>query len=164
MCPSDGIRPIRVQKYINIGLYTIEMTASTLLIFAYLIIAFIVAWLIASVPVYIAARMVSGKRATFGRALIASLRGPIVVVVFLLLVSSLLFPFLFLFAYLIGIIASILALSYLFGSIFSTGMVGGFGIAILSFIVTIVVFAVLSFIITLVAGVTVTLPAPLFRR
>ncbi len=109
-----------------------------------LILVFFVAWLIAAFPLYIAGRIISGRNATFGEAMIGSAIGPLVTIFFFIVVSALLFPFLLGFAYVIGFIVAIGALSYIFGALFKTSTLGGFGIALISFIFTIVIFVIVS--------------------
>lgn len=117
-----------------------------------LVLVFVVAWLVASFPLYIAGRVISGRRATFGEAMVAAVIGPLVTIFFFIVVSALLFPFLLGFAYLIGFIVAIGALSYIFGALFRTSTLGGFGIALISFIFTVVIFVIISFFVILLTG------------
>ena len=117
-----------------------------------LILVFLVAWFVAAFPLYIAGRMISGRNATFGEALVAAAIGPLVTIFFFIVVSALLFPFMLGFAYIIGFIVAIGALSYIFGALFRTSTLGGFGIALISFIFTVIIFAVVSLFAILLTG------------
>lgn len=113
-------------------------------------IAILVAWVVISIPLYFAAKIISGRHATFLKALLASLIAPFFVfVVFTIffVLFSVLTPFI---SIPIALIFSILALSYIYGVIFNTSLAGGFAIAILAFVLSFIIFAVLGAFISIV--------------
>ena len=131
-----------------------------------LLVGFILAWIVSAFFVWVAAKIVTGKRATFGRALLAALLGPIVFEIFYFIfavgLSVVIGPALGSF---IAIIISILVLSALYGSIFRTGILRGFLIAILVVIVTFVItfiFVVLLFGIATFSSHALILTAPIY--
>jgi uncharacterized BrkB/YihY/UPF0761 family membrane protein len=99
------------------------------------IIFLLVVWAIISIPVYISAKFVSGKRATFGSAMAAVLFG--------IIVSSIIYYVVYFFVYaatgerlsLLPNIAAFLGLVAVYKSEFRTGWTGAFIIAILSAII-----------------------------
>lgn len=117
-----------------------------------LIVVFVISWVLASFPVYVAGKIVSGDRTRYSDAMLASLIGPIVTIFFFIIVSALLFPFLLLLAYFVGFIIAVAALSYIYGAIFRTSILGGFAIAIIAFIITVIIFTIVSFIAILLTG------------
>lgn len=110
----------------------------------FVIVGLVAAWFIISIPLYLAAKVVSGRKATFGRAMLASLAGPIVIYIFLFLFLLILSPFLLVLAIPISLILAIIVLVYVYASIFQTSWLGGLGIAIISFIITLIVIAIFS--------------------
>jgi hypothetical protein len=106
------------------------------------LIALIVLWIIISIPVYIAAKLVAGPNATIGRAMGATLIGPIVFTIVVLLGGML-------FGSgagvtLLALIVAFLAWLWVYKEIFRTGWLGSLGIAILSVIATIIIAAILA--------------------
>ena len=63
------------------------LSGSTLLDLLVIVIALIILWVIVSIPVYIAGKIVTAGRATFGEAMLATLFGPIVYAIVLIGVS-----------------------------------------------------------------------------
>jgi len=115
------------------------------------IIAFIVSWFISAFFIWIAAKIVTGKRATFGRALVAALLGPVVFFIFYAIFAiGLSFLIGIVLANLIAILISIFVLSWFYGSIFRTSILGGFLIAVLVVVVTFII----GFLVTLILGVS----------
>ncbi|WMT44275.1 MAG: hypothetical protein RE469_08720 [Cuniculiplasma divulgatum] len=125
-----------------------------------LIVVLVVAWILASFPIYVAGKIISGKDTSFGSAMIAALIGPVVTLFFFIVITAVLSPFLLGFAGVIGAIFAIFALSYLYGALFRTHLLGGFAIAVLSLIITFIVFAIISFIAVLLSGTPVVGPVP----
>lgn len=123
-----------------------------------LIIAFILAWIIISIPIYLAAKVISRRHTTFGKAMLAAVIAPIVTLVFFFIVSLGLSIFLGPFAILVAIFVAIIVLSYVYASIFDTGLLGGFAIALLGTIITYVV----SLGIALVFGIALFFTPPGF--
>jgi len=60
------------------------MTLASLLV---TIIGLIILWIIVSIPVWLAGKAVTGRKATFGEAMIATLFGPIVYAITLIIVG-----------------------------------------------------------------------------
>ncbi len=110
----------------------------------FVVIGLIVAWIVISIPLYLAAKVVAGRRATFGRALLGSLAGPIVEYLFLFVFILFLTPFIGVIAIPVSLILSIIILVYVYASIFHTSWLGGLGIAIISFIISFIIIAIFS--------------------
>lgn len=108
------------------------------------IIGLFVAWIVLSIPLYLAAKVVSGKHATFGRALLASLVGPVIEYLFLFIFILFLTPFIGLLSVPISLLLAIIILIYVYASIFHTSWLGGLGIAIISFIISFIILAIFS--------------------
>lgn len=107
------------------------------------IIGFIILWIIVSIPVYFAAKLVTGGRAHFGQAMLATLVGPIVFAIVLAIgyfVAASIFSGLGLLALLIAFLAWI----WVYKATFGTGWLQAFGIAIISVIVGIILIAILE--------------------
>ncbi len=110
------------------------------------IIGLLILWVIVSIPVYIAAKLVVGNKASFGRAMLATLVGPIIFIIVLALGSLVSSNILGGSLEIIAIILAFLAWIWVFKAVFNTGWLHALGIAILSVIVTIVIVFVLSLI------------------
>lgn len=121
-----------------------------------IILTIIIAWIIISIPLYLAGKMISGKHTTFGKAMIAAIVAPLITMFFFFVVTIGLTVFLGPFALLVGAIIAVLVLSYIYGSIFDTSLLGGFGIAILGTIITYIMAVVVVAIMTAVFGVSTT--------
>jgi hypothetical protein len=107
------------------------------------LIGLIIIWIIVTIPVYISARIIAGRQATFGEALLATLVGPIVFGIVLTigyLIAQRLFSGLGVIAFLVGFLAWI----GVYKGVFHTGWVRAFGIALLSIIVALVIFVILA--------------------
>jgi hypothetical protein len=120
----------------------------------YTIIGLIILWIIVSIPVWLAGKAVTGGKATFGDALLATLAGPIVYFVVVLLVGYFLGASALIFGYILALIAWI----WVFKASFQTGWLRAILIAILAW----VIFVVLSIIIGALFGLVY--PAPFFPR
>ncbi len=121
-----------------------------------IIVGLIILWIIVSIPVYIAGKIVTSGEATIGDAMIATLFGPIVYAITLFLVDFFLGALIGSSAYVWALILAFIAWVWVYKASFKTGWLGALAIAILA----ILVFAVLSFIFGLLLGVVV--PAPFF--
>lgn len=107
-----------------------------------LLLLLIIGIIIVSLPIYVAAKLVS-RKATFGRAVIAAILGPVVFYVFLLVfgtITALVFAFLLPIVFLLALVF----LVYFYSVIFETSFLGGLLIAIIAVIVTVILFVVLS--------------------
>ncbi|BCU70939.1 hypothetical protein [Stygiolobus caldivivus] len=100
------------------------------------LLTFIIAWVITSIPVWIASKAFS-KDSSFGRALLATLMAYIVF-------SILVFIFTFIGLPLIGVIVGFIGILAVLKSVFDTGWLGALGIAILAVIVYIIIAFILA--------------------
>jgi hypothetical protein len=130
-----------------------NMTLMSLLV---TIIGLIILWIIVSIPVWLAGKAVTGGKATFGDAMIATLFGPIVYAVTLIIVDYFLGALIGSTAYIIALILALIAWIWVYKASFKTGWLGGIAIAILAWII----FVVISIILGAVFGLVV--PAPFF--
>ncbi|MUM65689.1 hypothetical protein D1867_10640 [Acidianus infernus] len=108
-----------------------------------LIIGFLVAWIIVSIPVWLAAK-VFNSRSSFLRAMAASL---LAIIVFEIIVAIFIFiafvipnPIIVL----IGFIIAIIGVLGVFKGVFDVSWLGAFGIAVLAFIIAIIINFVLT--------------------
>jgi hypothetical protein len=120
----------------------------------YTIIGLIILWIIVSIPVWLAGKAVTGGKATFGDALLATLAGPIVYFIVVFLVGYFLGASALIFGYILALIAWI----WVFKASFHTGWLRAILIAILAWII----FVVLSIIIGALFGLVY--PAPFFPK
>ena len=130
-----------------------NMTLTSLLV---TIIGLIILWIVVSIPVWLAGKAVTGGKATFGDAMIATLFGPIVYAVTLILVDFFLGALIGSAAYIIALILAFVAWIWVYKASFKTGWLGGIAIAILA----VIIFAVISIILGVLFGLVV--PAPFF--
>ena len=93
----------------------------------YTIIGLIILWIIVSIPVWLAGKAVTGGKATFGDALLATLAGPIVYFIVVFLVGFFLGASALIFGYILALIAWI----WVFKASFQTGWLRAILIAIL---------------------------------
>ena len=93
----------------------------------YTIVGLIILWIIVSIPVWLAGKAVTGGKATFGDALLATLAGPIVYFVVVFLVGYFLGSSALIFGYILALIAWI----GVFKISFQTGWLRAILIAIL---------------------------------
>ncbi len=113
-----------------------NMTLTSLLV---TIIGLIILWIIVSIPVWLAGKAVTGGKATFGDAMIATLFGPIVYAVTLILIGFLLGSLIGSTAYIIALFLALIAWIWVYKASFKTGWLGGIAIAILAWIIFVVV-------------------------
>jgi hypothetical protein len=107
------------------------------------LIGLLILWIIVSIPVYLAAKLLTGGRARFSRAMIATLIGPIVFALVLVVgfvITSAIAGGLGILALFLAFIAWI----WVFKGEFRTGWIQALGIAILSVIVGVVLIALLE--------------------
>ena len=126
---------------------------------AAVIIGLLVLWIIVSIPVWVAAKILAMGRVSFSRAMLVTALGPIVSAVVFLIFAALLTaivgdPTL---PVIIGLIVSFVAWIGVFKRGFHTGWLRALGIAILA----IIVFAVIGFIISLLMQVIVPEAPPI---
>ncbi|MGD0646177.1 MAG: hypothetical protein ABSA75_14845 [Candidatus Bathyarchaeia archaeon] len=113
-----------------------NMTVTSLLV---TIIGLIILWIIVSIPVWLAGKAVTGGKATFGDAMIATLFGPIVYAVTLIIVGYFLGALIGSSAYIIALILALIAWVWVYKASFRTGWLGAIGIAILAWIIFVVI-------------------------
>ena len=122
-----------------------NMTPMNLLV---TIIGLIILWIVVSIPVYLAGKAVTGRRATFGEAMAATLFGPIVYAVTLIIIDFFLGPLIGPSAYAIAVVLAFIAWIWVYKSSFRTGWLRGIGIAVLA----VIIFAVMSIILGAILG------------
>ena len=120
------------------------------------IIGLVILWVIVSIPVWLAAKAMTGGRASFGQALLATLVGPIVYFVVTWLVGLFLGAAIGSSAYIFGWLLALLAWIWVYKASFETGWIRAVLIAVLAWII----FIILSFIFGLLFGVAY--PSPFF--
>jgi hypothetical protein len=124
----------------------------------YTIIGLIILWIVVSIPVWLAGKAVTGGKASFGDALLATLAGPIVYILVTFLVGFFLGELIGSSALIFGYILALIAWIWVFKASFQTGWFRAILIAILAW----VIFIVLSVIIGALFGIAY--PAPFFPR
>jgi hypothetical protein len=122
------------------------------------IISLVILWIVISIPVWLAGKAITGGKATFGDALLATLAGPIVYALVTFLVDFFLSGLIGSSAYVFGYILALIAWIWVYKASFQTGWLRGIAIAILAW----VLFIVLSVIVGVLFGVSY--PAPFFPR
>ncbi len=120
------------------------------------IVGLIILWIVVSIPVWLAGKTVTGGKGTFGEAMLATLLGPIVYAITLILVDVFLGTIIGPGAYIIALILAFIAWIWVYKASFKTGWLGGIAIAILA----VIIFAVMSFVLGIIFGLAV--PAPFF--
>ena len=116
-----------------------------------IIVALIVVWIIVSIPAYIAGKVVAKENATFGKAMAASLLGPIAYVIVLTITDYVLGGLLGGTGLTLAIIIAFIAWIGIYKVTFKTGWLGAFAIAILA----IIVFIIMLFILGAVLGIVI---------
>lgn len=120
------------------------------------IVGLIILWIVVSIPVWLAGKAVTGGKGSFGEAMIATLFGPIVYTVTLILVDVFLGSLIGSGAYIIALILAFIAWIWVYKASFKTGWLGGIAIAILA----VIIFTIMSFVLGAIFGLIV--PAPFF--
>jgi hypothetical protein len=120
------------------------------------IIGLIILWIIVSIPVWLAGKAVTGGKATFGEAMLATLFGPIVYIITLVIVDFVLGGLIGSTGYVIALILAFIGWIWVYKASFRTGWLGGIAIAILA----VIIFVVISIIFGALFGLVV--PAPFF--
>jgi len=122
------------------------------------IVGLIVLWIIISIPVWLAGKVATGGRGTFGEALLATLAGPIVYVVVSFLVDLFLGALIGSAALVFGFVLALIAWIWVFKASFKTGWLKAVLIAILAW----VIFIFLSILVGTLFGIIY--PAPFFPK
>jgi hypothetical protein len=120
------------------------------------IVGLIILWVVVSIPVWLAGKALTGGKGTFGEAMLATLFGPIVYAVTLILVDFFLGSLIGSAAYIIALILAFIAWIWVYKASFKTGWLRGIAIAILA----VIFFAVISIVLGALFGLIV--PAPFF--
>ena len=132
-----------------------ELTILNLLLFT---VGLIIMWIIVSVPVYIAGKIVTAGKSTLGDAMIATLFGPIIYALTLFALDFLLGALIGLSSLVAALILAFIAWVWIFKASFRTSWLGGLAVAILA----ILVFTGISILFGTFLNVMV--PAPFFPR
>jgi len=109
-----------------------------------IIIGFIILWAIVSIPAWLAAKIVTKGRASFGSAMAATLLGPIVYIIVLFAVDLFLGAVIGGGAFVWALILAFLAWLGVYKAVFGTGWLGALAIAVLAIIVFIILGAILG--------------------
>jgi hypothetical protein len=124
---------------------TLFPSGTTLLGLFEIIIALIIGWIIISIPAWITGKIVTGGRATFGEAMLATILGPIVYVLILVAADFLLGGLIGGLGYILGFILAFIAWIWVYKSTFRTSWFGGFAIAIICILVFIVLLLITGY-------------------
>lgn len=122
------------------------------------LVGLIILWIVVSIPVWLAGKAITGGKATFGDALLATLAGPIVYIIVSFLVGFFLSSSIGSTAFVFGYILALLAWIWVFKASFQTGWLRAIAIAILAW----VIFIILSIVIGSVFGIAY--PSPFFPK
>ena len=115
-----------------------------LLVVISMVAILIIIWIIASFPVYLAAKALTGGKARFGQAMGATLLGPLVYGLVSVFATFFLGIFGIVQAGVISFILAFLALLGVYKSSFNTGGIQALGIAILATIIIAIIWAFIS--------------------
>ncbi len=123
-----------------------------------IVIGLVIVWILVSIPVYLAGKVVTAGKSSLGDAMVATLFGPIVYAITLLLSDYLLGAFIGTGSYMWGFIIAFVAWVGVFKASFGTGWLRALAIALLA----IVIFMVILFLFGAILGVVLT--GPFFPR
>ncbi len=136
------ISTIGVEEYTKTGskrmaMYALPVTLSGLLVLA---IALLVLWIIVSVPVYVAGKLITTGKGEFGDAMVATLGGAIVYVI-VLFGGTLLLSFVISAnaALVLSFVLALIAWVAVYANAFNTSWLGGAAIAIVGWAVLVVI-------------------------
>jgi len=129
-----------------------ELTLVNVLVF---VIGLIILWLLVTIPVYLAGKIVTAGESSMGDAMIATLFGPIVYIVTLFGVNFFIGELVGSAAYFLALVIAFVAWIWVFKASFDTGWLRALAIAILA----ILIFAVISI---LFGTLGILVPAPFF--
>lgn len=132
-----------------------EFTVLNIVIF---VIGLIIIWLIVSIPVYLAGKVVTAGKSTLGDAMVATLFGPIVYAITLFAMDFLLGPLVGSSDYILSLIIAFVAWLAVFKASFGTGWLRALAIALLA----VLILAGLSLLFGALLGIMI--PAPFFPR
>jgi hypothetical protein len=118
------------------------MAESILAFIIIAIISLVIIWVIVSIPVWISAKILTSRRASFGRAMVVTAIGPIVYALVLIISTnflSLTIENRSLLTTSIGLVLAFFAWIYVFKRGFETGWIRGIGIALLAIVVFVII-------------------------
>ncbi|RWX72865.1 MAG: hypothetical protein Metus_0839 [Candidatus Methanosuratincola subterraneus] len=118
---------------------------------AFIIAALLAMWALVSIPVYLAAKALTGGRASLAGAMVATLFGAIVYSFVAWLGAILFWAFFGAGSQLLGSIVAFLALLWVYKSVFRVGWLQAFGVAVLA----IVIMTAIMFLIGAIASIPV---------
>ncbi len=130
-----------------------DLTPISVLVF---IAGLIILWIIVSIPVYIAGKVVTVGESTLGDAMVSTIFGPIVYAITLFGVNYLLGATAGTVGYVLALVLAFIGWLWVFKASFDAGWLGALAIALLA----ILVFAAISFLYGALLGIIV--PAPFF--
>jgi hypothetical protein len=145
----------------------LQSGTETLVIAASVIIGLLILWMIVSIPVWIAAKILTRGRVRFSRAMLVTALGPIVYAIVFFISATLLTAIVgeLTVPMIIGFIVAFIAWIAVFKKGFDTGWLRALGIAILAIIIFAVIGLIISFIIQLIVpqapSITPITPIPL---
>jgi len=108
------------------------------------IVTLVILWVVVSIPVYAAGKLITSGRTGFGSAMGATLGGALVYLIILFGVAFLLTPFLGTFAPILGFLLAIIGWLAVYRASFSTGWLGALGIVVLAWLVLVVIDVILT--------------------
>jgi hypothetical protein len=108
------------------------------------IIGLIILWVVISIPAWLAGKAITGGKSTFGDAMVATLVGPIVYIVILIVVDFFLGALIGSGAFIIALILAFIAWIWVYKSSFGTSWLGGLGIALLAVVILFVASVILG--------------------
>ena len=120
------------------------------------IVGLIILWIIVSIPVYLASKIVTGGKSSLGDAMVATLFGPIIYGLTLFLVDFFLGGLLGAGSYLIALILAFVAWVWVYKASFKTGWLSALTISILA----VLIFAAISILFGALFGLM--FPTPFF--
>ena len=133
----------------------VEVTVASLLV---TLVGLIILWIVVSIPVWLAGKVATGGKATFGDALLATLAGPIVYIIVAFIVDFFLGAVIGSTAFIFGYILALIAWIWVFKTSFQTGWLQAILIALLAW----VIYIALSILIGSIFGVYY--PSPFFPK
>jgi hypothetical protein len=126
-------------------------SGTTLVGLLIILIGLVILWIIVSIPAYIAGKIVTAGKSTFGEAMLSTLFGPIVYAIVKVGVSFFLGAIIGSGAYVLALILALIAWIGVYKFTFRTGWLRAIAIGILAAII----FIILSIIIAALFGVTI---------
>jgi len=142
-------------EVLSLNFFGVSLTVPGLIV---TIIGLIILWIVVSIPVWLAGKVATGGKATFGDALLATLAGPIVYIIVAFLVGFLFSAVIGSAAIVFAYILALLAWIWVFKASFRTGWLQAILIALLAW----VIYIILSIIVGYLFGIYY--PAPFFPK